>query len=86
MSFRILSLLKCISKYSEELNLNLIDPIPSSISLLPDEYQKTTKKFLINFTNLVINYNSIGPVVFVCPELGKWTTAGGLGYLFIYLF
>eukprot|EP00026_Physarum_polycephalum_P000294 Phypoly_transcript_00294.p1 GENE.Phypoly_transcript_00294~~Phypoly_transcript_00294.p1 ORF type:complete len:1701 (-),score=242.89 Phypoly_transcript_00294:112-5214(-) len=29
----------------------------------------------------ILTSNQIGPIVFVCPELGKWSTAGGLGVM-----
>lgn len=29
----------------------------------------------------ILQSNQIGPIVFVCPELGKWSTAGGLGVM-----
>ena len=29
----------------------------------------------------ILQSNIIGPIVFVCPELGKWSTAGGLGVM-----
>lgn len=39
----------------------------------------------------ILTSNQIGPIVFVCPELGKWSTAGGLGvmvsaFFFFFLF
>ena len=29
----------------------------------------------------VINENKLGKICFMCPELGKWTTTGGLGVM-----
>eukprot|EP01113_Clastostelium_recurvatum_P041896 TRINITY_DN6726_c0_g1_i2.p1 TRINITY_DN6726_c0_g1~~TRINITY_DN6726_c0_g1_i2.p1 ORF type:complete len:1859 (-),score=472.99 TRINITY_DN6726_c0_g1_i2:78-5654(-) len=29
----------------------------------------------------VIKANRVGPIVFVCPELGRWSTVGGLGVM-----
>jgi hypothetical protein len=31
----------------------------------------------------ILMSNQIGPIVFICPELGKWSTAGGLGVMVI---
>lgn len=33
----------------------------------------------------ILTSNLIGPIVFICPELGKWSTAGGLGVM-VYIF
>ena len=29
----------------------------------------------------ILEYNRLGSIVFVCPELGRWSTAGGLGVM-----
>lgn len=33
------------------------------------------------FIKLILEKNKIGPIVFVTPELGKWSTVGGLGVM-----
>ena len=29
----------------------------------------------------ILDNNALGPVVFCCPELGRWSTVGGLGVM-----
>jgi len=29
----------------------------------------------------VVNHNKLGPIVFCTPELGRWSTVGGLGVM-----
>lgn len=29
----------------------------------------------------MLDYNKLGSIVFVCPELGRWSTQGGLGVM-----
>ncbi|CAG9314556.1 unnamed protein product [Blepharisma stoltei] len=33
------------------------------------------------FAEILINENKIGPIVFTCPELGRFSTSGGLGIM-----
>jgi hypothetical protein len=33
------------------------------------------------FARKIIKANKLGPIVFICPELGKWSTVGGLGVM-----
>jgi len=34
-----------------------------------------------DFAKEVINFNKLGPIAFITPELGRWSTTGGLGVM-----
>jgi hypothetical protein len=77
---RVSQLLKTVELFAtEKKGLDLVDPIPTEKIQNNEGNEESKTRFLTNIGKLISNYNMLGPVVFVCPELGKWTTAGGLG-------
>lgn len=42
--------------------------------LLPDPALRTLYE-------AVLNYNTLGPIVFVTPEIGRFSTVGGIGVM-----
>lgn len=38
-------------------------------------------KSLIESINSILTYNKLGSLVFIAPELGRWSTQGGLGVM-----
>jgi hypothetical protein len=86
---RVSTLLKSIALFAEKARgMGLVDPIPEEGAGMPSSPAKDDESkavFLSNMGKLILNYNSLGPLVFVCPELGKWTTAGGLGVPLVFV-
>jgi starch synthase len=42
---------------------------------------KVLNQTIVTSVNLVIEGNKLGPIIFVTPELGRWSTVGGLGVM-----
>lgn len=38
-------------------------------------------KRVFDFAKAIMNFNKLGPIVFITPELGRWSTTGGLGIM-----
>ncbi len=36
---------------------------------------------IYDYANTTLEYNRLGPIAFITPELGKWSTIGGLGVM-----
>ena len=50
--------------------------------LLKKEHEKLDEKLpFLKTLQDIQDKNKLGPIVFVTPELGKWTTTGGLGVM-----
>ena len=38
-------------------------------------------KRVYDFAKEILHFNSLGPIAFITPELGRWSTTGGLGIM-----
>ena len=51
--------------------------IPEKLLETPEQ----TIKSIYDFVDQIISHNSIGAIAFITPELGRWSTMGGLGVM-----
>lgn len=45
------------------------------------EYREAVPESLLNTLDKLIVENKLGPIAFITPEIGKWSTVGGLGVM-----
>jgi len=36
---------------------------------------------IFDYVKEILEYNKLGPIAFITPELGRWSTMGGLGVM-----
>ena len=48
--------------------------------LRQQEFSGNSKDLISKINNIVLG-NKLGPITFVTPELGRWSTVGGLGIM-----
>ena len=65
-----------LQNYIKKLISN-IEPNENLISLFSSYCQKSTEKIC----KKIINLNKLGPICFITPEIGRWSTIGGLGVM-----
>lgn len=74
-SFGAHNLVKKFTKF-DEITLAKLFGICDFLMLTPD-----TKSHPKLFAENLVNSNKMGPIVFTCPELGRFSTVGGLGVM-----
>lgn len=42
---------------------------------------KNEMRTIFDYAREILEYNRLGPIAFVAPELGRWSTVGGLGVM-----
>ena len=67
LSSRLLALCSRIIEVNEELG--------------QDNQARTLIRSVFNACKVVFDTNKMGPIVFCTPELGRWSTVGGLGVM-----
>src|SRR5438128_667153 len=45
------------------------------------EREENEMRTIFDYVKEILEYNKLGPIAFITPELGRWSTMGGLGVM-----
>lgn len=48
---------------------------------LSEKIEENEMKTIFDYAKVILEYNKLGPIAFITPELGRWSTMGGLGVM-----
>mmetsp|Transcript_23355 Transcript_23355/g.20279 ORF Transcript_23355/g.20279 Transcript_23355/m.20279 type:complete len:296 (-) Transcript_23355:943-1830(-) len=53
----------------------------AGVKLTDKKIEENEMKTIFDYAKVILEYNKLGPIAFITPELGRWSTMGGLGVM-----